>query len=124
MNYDALVERLVGRDAGYCDGYFDGLLEAGVVPRFVAAMRSKLTRPLTSVELGWLGGVDSVEARVRLSFWGEAGPETDTCTHTEHCCVDHGCKYGDSELCPVYRKEKRQNFTCPYCDPNSENYGW
>ncbi len=37
------------------------------------------------------------------------------CTHTEHCCVYHGCKYGDED-CPVATKVSIQSFRCESCD--------
>lgn len=42
------------------------------------------------------------------------GPEADKDVHTEHCCVLHGCKYGDED-CPVVKKTKYQSFACPTC---------
>lgn len=35
-------------------------------------------------------------------------------SHTEHCCVTHGCKYGD-EKCPVWLGIQRQSFPCEDC---------
>lgn len=32
--------------------------------------------------------------------------------HTEHCCVNCGCKYGEDEYCPVVNKTKKQSYTC------------
>jgi hypothetical protein len=34
--------------------------------------------------------------------------------HAAHCCVLHGCKYGD-EKCPVVNKKIKQNYTCEMC---------
>lgn len=34
--------------------------------------------------------------------------------HTEHCCVNHGCKYGDND-CPVILGIKKQSFSCELC---------
>jgi len=34
--------------------------------------------------------------------------------HTEHCCVIHGCKYGDDN-CTVANKTKKQSFECQFC---------
>jgi hypothetical protein len=34
--------------------------------------------------------------------------------HTEHCCLKHGCKYGDTD-CPVELGIKRQSFACEWC---------
>jgi hypothetical protein len=36
--------------------------------------------------------------------------------HQTHCCVLHGCKYGDDENCPVFTGEVEQLYTCEYCD--------
>jgi hypothetical protein len=38
-----------------------------------------------------------------------------TDVHTEHCCIEHGCKYGD-EGCPVENLQKIQSFPCESCD--------
>lgn len=40
------------------------------------------------------------------------------CVHTEHCCILHGCKYGD-ENCPVELGYKKQSYLCESCD-----FGW
>lgn len=31
--------------------------------------------------------------------------------HTEHCCANCGCKYGDDD-CPVVLRKKRQSYKC------------
>lgn len=36
------------------------------------------------------------------------------CVHTEHCCIEHGCKYGDDD-CPVATGIKYQSYRCEYC---------
>jgi hypothetical protein len=48
---------------------------------------------------------------------GEEPPaptEYELCVHTEHCCVDHGCKYGNDE-CPVETGAKPQSYFCESC---------
>lgn len=35
--------------------------------------------------------------------------------HIHHCCVIHGCKYGDPS-CPVVLKKKDQAYTCEDCE--------
>lgn len=35
--------------------------------------------------------------------------------HATHCCVIHGCKYGDED-CPVVTKEVKQEYLCEECD--------
>ena len=35
--------------------------------------------------------------------------------HTEHCCVLHGCAYGQDFNCSVVKKEKPQSFICETC---------
>lgn len=42
------------------------------------------------------------------------GPESDKDVHTEHCCLEHGCKYGD-ENCPVATQLKFQSHACESC---------
>lgn len=34
--------------------------------------------------------------------------------HTEHCCIHHGCKYGDED-CTVTTGKAPQSFPCEYC---------
>lgn len=35
--------------------------------------------------------------------------------HISHCCLMHGCKYGDED-CPVVTGEAVQEYTCESCD--------
>jgi hypothetical protein len=35
--------------------------------------------------------------------------------HTEHCCILHGCKYGDDELCTVMKRLAPQSYVCESC---------
>ena len=32
--------------------------------------------------------------------------------HTEHCCAEHGCKYGEEDLCTVYQKIAPASYPC------------
>ena len=34
--------------------------------------------------------------------------------HRTHCCVLHGCKYGDED-CPVENEEIKQDYICESC---------
>lgn len=34
--------------------------------------------------------------------------------HETHCCVLHGCKYGEED-CPVVLKQTKQRYTCESC---------
>lgn len=34
--------------------------------------------------------------------------------HTTHCCVIHGCKYGEDD-CPVALGQEKQEYPCEYC---------
>lgn len=38
------------------------------------------------------------------------------CVHTEHCCRNHGCKYGQEDSCPVWLGYKLQSYACETCD--------
>ena len=40
---------------------------------------------------------------------------TETNVHTEHCCIDHGCKYGDED-CPVVAGDQKQSHPCQDCE--------
>lgn len=42
-------------------------------------------------------------------------PPLFTDVHTEHCCFDHGCKYGNED-CTVTAKLARQSYPCESCD--------
>lgn len=35
--------------------------------------------------------------------------------HRTHCCVLHGCKYGDED-CPVVKGKIKQDFICEQCE--------
>lgn len=35
--------------------------------------------------------------------------------HASHCCVGHGCKYGDPD-CPVVNELIKQKYMCEDCD--------
>lgn len=41
-------------------------------------------------------------------------PEDNKDVHTEHCCEEHGCKYGDPD-CPVETGRKKASFPCESC---------
>lgn len=47
-------------------------------------------------------------------------PVGERCVHTEHCCVIHGCKYGDDD-CPVQTRQKRQSCLCESCQYEQED---
>ena len=37
-------------------------------------------------------------------------------THQTHCCIIHGCKYGEDEDCPVVTGKVIQTYFCEDCD--------
>ncbi len=39
--------------------------------------------------------------------------------HTRHCCLHHGCKYGDED-CPVALDRQLQEGPCEWCREDSE----
>lgn len=41
-------------------------------------------------------------------------PKDRRCVHTEHCCVNHGCKYGDPD-CSVWLGLRNQSYPCETC---------
>ena len=41
--------------------------------------------------------------------------------HTEHCCLKHGCKYGDRD-CPVATGKQEQSSHCETCGLVAEGY--
>lgn len=40
--------------------------------------------------------------------------------HVRHCCILHGCKYGDKN-CPVVNKKVPQLFLCESCNDGSDD---
>lgn len=46
-------------------------------------------------------------------------PKEDWDVHRTHCCVKHGCKYGQHNECPVTLNLVKQKYPCQYC--NEEN---
>ncbi len=43
--------------------------------------------------------------------------------HTEHCCLDHGCKYGDDN-CTVVSGRREQSFRCEQCECDAKRTEW
>lgn len=41
--------------------------------------------------------------------------------HTSHCCIRHGCKYGDEE-CPVVLGTHEQRYDCEDCYRDHEEH--
>lgn len=42
--------------------------------------------------------------------------------HTEHCCLRHGCKYGDED-CTVTTGKARQSYPCMDCEDDGRPFG-
>lgn len=40
--------------------------------------------------------------------------------HTEHCCYEHGCKYGEDNTCTVALGLMKQSFPCEVCEYEEE----
>lgn len=45
-----------------------------------------------------------------------------TGVHVNHCCIIHGCKYGDED-CPVERGKVKQAYLCEDCGGGFYEYG-
>lgn len=41
--------------------------------------------------------------------------------HTEHCCSEHGCKYGDKD-CTVVTGKAPQSYPCEWCGLKSSEH--
>ena len=41
--------------------------------------------------------------------------------HDTHCCIHHGCKYGDDD-CPVANGVRKQCYLCESCGLETEGY--
>jgi len=65
----------------------------------------------------WIKGFLANAYPVKATF--VPGPEADKDVHTEHCCHEHGCKYG-AEDCSVENGTKQQSFPCPSCDGSDD----
>lgn len=35
--------------------------------------------------------------------------------HRTHCCLLHGCKYGQDDTCPVVQQDVVQDYVCEDC---------
>ncbi len=42
-------------------------------------------------------------------------------THTTHCCIVHGCKYGEED-CDVANGREKQAYGCEQCGLEAEGY--
>ena len=42
-------------------------------------------------------------------------------SHDTHCCIEHGCKYGDDN-CPIYLGIRKQLYSCEDCGLETEGY--
>lgn len=100
--------------------------EAGEVQRTAAEWAEWLHTRTTPDQFQRL--IEAREKRFAVAFanyrssWDtpQVEPEGYTlCVHTEHCCGDHGCKYGDNE-CPVVNGRKPQSFFCEDCREGSD----
>lgn len=56
----------------------------------------------------------------RIEKEGNVLPKEDWGVHESHCCLEHGCKYGDDN-CPVALGQTPQDYTCEMCDED-EHY--
>lgn len=46
----------------------------------------------------------------------------DTGVHRTHCCIRHGCKYGEKD-CPVVTGKVKQDYPCEDCSTPIESSG-
>jgi len=53
---------------------------------------------------------------------GETAPDTREGVHRTHCCIKHGCKYGDDDHCPVATGRIEQDGACHNCGEESEGH--
>lgn len=59
----------------------------------------------------WQAYKDALTA-IEASFFKPV--QTKKCVHTEHCCIEHGCKYMD-DYCPVWLGFQAQSYPCETC---------
>lgn len=129
MNLDDAVEHVI-KDISFEES-FEAVTKV-LGPRIGQAYCDLHAKPLTDHQYEQLNRVrddikinwkDGVSTRVYLSFWNDLGPEEEAQrdTHTEHCCVDHGCKYNDDQ-CPVISETKRQTGLCQDCNDHDPEW--
>lgn len=53
---------------------------------------------------------DKKISKIPKSHWG---------VHINHCCSNHGCKYGDVD-CPVWLGMTNAKYPCEVCDSDSD----
>ena len=44
-------------------------------------------------------------------------------SHQSHCCIVHGCKYGEYDTCPVCTGQVSQQYLCENCYNDLMNNG-
>lgn len=69
----------------------------------------------------WQAYQDELARREALFFVPPAIDEDNKDVHTEHCCIYHGCKYGDYD-CVVWRGYKPQSYPCETCHHGDEPF--
>lgn len=66
--------------------------------------------------LGQMGEMQAEYLKVRrATAMSRAG------VHATHCCTDHGCKYGDDDVCPVKSGDVAQEYPCEWCSAEEED---
>lgn len=98
------------RDIGFIiDGFISGWFSAHSTPTKKYAASANYAASVNWEGIAKFLGVDESEVRnVPL-----APLRTDS--HTEHCCLQHGCKYRD-DFCTVTTKVLPQSYPCEWCD--------
>jgi hypothetical protein len=68
------------------------------------------------VQLGWIKQAKPCTLCVQegMSTTGHVESRIHEGTHRTHCCVVHGCKYGDNQ-CPVVVRKVEQAYPCEDC---------
>lgn len=61
--------------------------------------------------------LDLVNSSSQSANWlqSETTLDSKTNVHTAHCCIRHGCKYGEED-CPVATGKHKQTYPCEICD--------
>lgn len=64
-----------------------------------------------------VGKVSPEQAQKIKEVWGYEDPgkvhaftRTTKCVHTEHCCAQNGCKFGEEKSCPVWLGYAKQSY--------------
>jgi len=81
-----------------------------LIEKWEEALNKERCQPQSSSYL--LGWLDCMHNRIEDLKKVLPKHNQDKDVHTEHCCVNCGCKYGEEDTCPVVQGWKKQSNPC------------